>query len=137
VLRFLLGSGRLKPELREALAAEGLVFLEEGLSGSIRYRNFRAPGRYFHRRITAQRFAIGLTRTRLVVYCRSGGGRIVDAPLSDPRLAAMDVTVEGDSLRLRIDYDRLPDQKSSGEITIVAHTPNAATLAREIDTRRP
>jgi hypothetical protein len=42
--RVLPGSGRLAEELRAALTAEGLVLLEENLTGSITYRNYRAPG---------------------------------------------------------------------------------------------
>jgi len=34
----LLGDGTLKPSLRAELEAEGLVSIEEGLGGSVRYR---------------------------------------------------------------------------------------------------
>lgn len=41
--RLLLGNGTVRPKLKEELEAEGLVLIEEGLSGSVRYEHFNSP----------------------------------------------------------------------------------------------
>ena len=134
--RLLLGTGELKPELRAALASEGLVALEEGLAGSIRYRNFKAPGTRFHRRVTAERIGLGISESRLAVYCRSGRVKLIDTPFSEPRLAALEVSLhDAETLALRIDYDGVDVPDVSGEITIRVSTPRATHLADHLKAR--
>lgn len=43
--KFLLGSATMPARLRSSLKAEGITFLAEGLTGSIPYRNYKAPGK--------------------------------------------------------------------------------------------
>ncbi len=134
--KLLLGNGQLKPELRAALRSEGLVILEEGLSGSIRYRNFKAPGRRFHGKVTLQRIGLGISRERLAVYCRSGRVKLIDTHFSDPRLTALDASIQDDdTVLMRIDYDRVPVPNVSGEITITAKTPNASNIVEHLQVR--
>lgn len=136
--KLLLGTGRLKPELSAALGSEGLVALEEGLPASIRYRNFKAPGKRFHRRVTAERIGIGISEQRLVVYCRSGRVKLIDAPFSEPRLRAIEVSLhDQEALSIRIDYDRVEVPKVSGEIEIRARTPAAPHLVGQLNARLP
>lgn len=102
----------------------------------MRYKKFRAPGRYHHGKITGQRMAIGVSEMRLVVYARSGRAKLIDSPFSNSRFDAVDVSVkDDDGVVFRVDYDRLGEPKASGEITIVARTPNAAGIVREINSR--
>ena len=134
--RLLLGTGELKPELRAALEAEGLVALEEGLSGSVRYRNFKAPGRRFHRRVTAERIGLGISESRLAVYCRSGRVKLIDTAFSERRLAALEVSLhDAETLEFRIDYDRVDVADVSGVISIRATTPRAAHLVDHLKAR--
>ena len=60
--RFRMGRGQFKPELRAALESEGLVVLAEGLKGSIRYDNFKAPGKRFNGKVTASGWRSGSAR---------------------------------------------------------------------------
>jgi hypothetical protein len=134
--KFRLGDGKLDPELRAALQSEGLVLLEEGLHGSVRYRRFRAPGRRHHGKVTGERLALAISEKRFVVYCRSGTTRLIDSPLSDPRLSILEVSLERDDrISLRIDYDRAGVPEVTGEITIVLGTPNAATIVEQLRAR--
>lgn len=134
--KLLLGNGTLKPKLRAALESEGLVLIEEGLRGSVRYKRFKAPGRRHHGKITGERIGLAVSEERFVVYCRSGRVKLIDTPYSNPRLEMIDVSLEGDdAVAFRIDYDRAEVPKVSGEITIVASTPNAATIVEEVSTR--
>ena len=134
--KLLLGDGTLKPELRAALESEGLVLIEEGLGGSVRYKHFRAPGRRHHGKITGERIGLAVSEERFVVYCRSGRVKLIDTSYSNPRLAMFDVSLHGDgAVAFRIDYDRADVPKVSGEITIVAKTPNAVKVVDELNTR--
>jgi len=131
-----LGDGRLKPGLRAALESEGLVLVEEELPGSVRYRHFKAPGRRHHGKVRAERIGLGISDERFVVYCRSGRTKLVDTAFSDPRLAALEVSLaDGDSVSIRIDFDRAEVPKVSGEITITAVTPNAANVVEQLQAR--
>jgi hypothetical protein len=130
-----LGDGRLKPELRAALEAEGPVLIEEGLRGSLRYHRFRAPGRYSHGKITAERIGLGISEERLVAYCRSGRAKLLDRPFSNPNLEAVEIEAVGDRLDLLVDYDRLEVPKVSGRIRIRVRTPKAALIATELSSR--
>lgn len=134
--KLLLGNGKLKPELRAALESEGLVTIEEGLGGSIRYRHFKAPGKRFHGKVAAERIGLGISERRLAIYCRSGRVKLIDTAFSDPKWNALDVTLrDADTVSIRIDYERLGVANVSGEITINATTPNAAHIVEHLGTR--
>ncbi|MDQ3914811.1 MAG: hypothetical protein M3323_05685 [Actinomycetota bacterium] len=134
--RFRLGNGKLDPVVRAALESEGLVLVEEGLRGSIRYRRFRAPGRRHHGKVTGERLALAISEDRFVVYCRSGSTELVDTPFSDPRVSLLDVSLQGDdAISIRIDYDRAGIPEVRGEITILARTPNAAMVVEQLRRR--
>lgn len=134
--KLLLGDGRFKPDLRAALASEGVVIMEEGLAGSVRYRHFKAPGRRFHRKVTVERIALAVTEERLAVYCRSGRAKLIDSAFSEPRLAAVHVSLhDGDTVSIRVDYDRAGVPKVSGEIEIRAATPNAVHVVEHLKAR--
>ena len=134
--RFRLGDGSLTPELRATLEAEGLVLVEEGLRGKIRYDAFKAPGKRFYGKVAIERIGLAISEYRFAVYCRSGSVELIDSPFSEPRLALIEVSAEpGDELAIRIDYDRFGEPKVSGRITITARTPRAAEIADQIRAR--
>ena len=136
--RLLLGNGELSPRVRAQLEAEGLVLVEENLSGSVRYTRFKAPGRYHNGKVQPQRFALAISENRFVVYCRSGKVELMDSAFHQPNLDALEVTTEGeDRLILRVDYDRLGKPGISGEVAIHLKTPSAATIAEQLRARIP
>ena len=134
--KLLLGSGTFKPELRAALESEGLVLIEEGLIGSVRYQHFRAPGRYHHGKITGVRLGLAISQERLAIYSHSGRAKLVDTPFSSPRVSMLDVSLDrADRVAIRVDYERGDVPKVSGEITIMARTPNAPTIVEALRLR--
>jgi len=138
--RFRMGRGQFKPELRAALESEGLVVLAEGLKGSIRYDNFKAPGKRFNGKVTGERLAIGISEERLAVCCRSGSVEMINSPFTLDRLAAVEPSLpEEGRLALLIDYDRMPDAegKVSGQLTIRAWTPEAPRIVEQLRARLP
>ena len=134
--KLLLGNGKLTPQLRAALESEGLVTLEEELSGSVRYQNFKAPGRRHHGKVTPERIALAISEQRLAVYCRSGRAKLIDTTFSEPRLKVVEVGLLGtDTVCIRIDYDRLDVPNVSGQIEIRAKTSNAANIVEQLQAR--
>jgi hypothetical protein len=131
------GDGTFKPELRAALEAEGLVLVEEGLSGSLRYDRFRAPGRYHNGKIVPETIALAISQKRLVVFCRSGRVKLVNSEWTSPQIKLVEPAIDDKGrLTLRIDYDRATDMaKVKGQITIRMHTDNAAAILAEIERR--
>jgi len=130
-----LGSGKLSPQLLAELEAEGLVLVEEDLGGSLRYDHFKAPGRRSHGKIVPQRFAVGISEERFVVYCRSGRVKLADSPFSNPRLQGIEITADGDRLEILVDYDRLEVPDVSGQIRIRIRAATAAAIADQLRAR--
>ncbi len=124
--RLLLGAGRLLAELRTALEVEDLVLLDEGLTGSVTYRNHRAPGRRSSWRKEAVSGAIVVTARRLVVW--AGRGKHIDVPLAGGFLAAIDVSVEPpDHVCFAYDPARFNPTRA-GTVEVRLRTAQAARL---------
>ncbi|HMN99610.1 MAG TPA: hypothetical protein PKD59_09360 [Miltoncostaeaceae bacterium] len=113
--RLLLGSGTLPDDLRAQLVAEGLDQEEEGLPGTITYRHFRAPHRRSRWRRQWIRAALAISDRRLVVAVR--GRPFVDVAWDDPRLDAMEMSVEDDRLLIAFD-PALFDPRRSGRVEL-------------------
>lgn len=135
--KLLLGSGVLKPELRAALESEGLIVIEENLPGSLRYQHYKAPGKRFHGKVTAQRIGLGISEKRLVAYGRSGKGKFIDSEFSNPRMKIVEPTLhDEETVDIRVDYDQADDlPKLAGQVTIRARTPNAPAIVDELRRR--
>jgi hypothetical protein len=134
--RFRLGDGRLDPELRTALEAEGLLLAEEGLSARVRYHNFKAPGKRFHGKVTVEKVAVALSEERFTVYCRSGTVKLVDSLYTNPLLDKVTIsTPEPGKLTIVVDYDADDEETVSGRITIDVHTQRAEEIAEQINSR--
>lgn len=127
-LRLLLGSGRLPEQIRAELAAGGIVLLEEGLTGSVTYRRFRAPGQRANWRKQAVTGAVAVGADRLVVW--AGHFRHIDVPLAHPVRAAIEVRAERPD-RVCFAYDAAatsPDR--SGRVEVRLRTPRAEHIVR-------
>lgn len=134
--KLLLGNGTLRPKLRATLESEGVVLVEEGLPGTITYAHFKAPGRRHHGKVVGECLGLGISEQRLALYCRSGRVKLIDQPFTEPRLSALDVSLEReDRVALLIDYDRVAVPRVSGQMTIRAVTPNAASIVEQLSAR--
>ena len=108
--KFLLGSATMPANLRSSLEAEGITFLAEGLTGSITYRNYRAPGKRYGVAKQGTAGAIGISGQRL------------QASADQP-----------DRVSFRYDAGRFrPD--TSGQVEIRLKTPQAAQIMNLINT---
>lgn len=87
------GSGRLPPEIRAELATHDVLFLEEGLKGSITHRNYRAAGQYTWLSKRSIRAALAITADRVVIAL-SPMYKELDVPRSGPWLRVITATAE-------------------------------------------
>jgi hypothetical protein len=134
--RLLLGSGELRPELRAQLAEEGLVLIAERLSGSLRYDQFRMPGRRFNGKVTGVRVGLGISEKRFVIYGRSGRLKLADSAFDSPHLDMVEMrAAEPGRLELHVDYDKSTATDVSGRLAIRVNTPDAERIAAELNGR--
>ena len=121
-----MGAGEFPAELRASLDAEGIMALDQGLPGSITYRNYRAPRQYSSYRKEAMNGAIAVTGQRLVVW--AARSKQIDVPLVHPSRALIDVQqVAADRIGFSYDAAKFSDQRS-GTVEIRLRTPNVAHL---------
>jgi hypothetical protein len=115
-------SGKLPDPLRAELEAEGVVLLEEGLRGTLTYRNYRAPGRRYGMRKVRIAGVIAVTRLRVVVW---GAGRQVDVPLGYP---GVEVARDGEE-KVMVAFDASAFHTDrSGRVEVRLRTPSAARI---------
>lgn len=132
--RMFLGTGQIDEPLRSELqAAEPQVF-EEGLTGSIVYRNYREPGFKAGVQKNGAAGAIVITGDRLVVWISRGrnAGRHIDVPIENGRPAGVEVSSEGPD-RVSFSYDPSvfhPDR--SGSVEVRLKTQSAPLIAQRL-----
>lgn len=98
----LAGLGKIPAELAATLKGEGVRLMDEGIKGSVTYRDFRAPGRRSDWRRQWFTAAIALTEARLVATQNSVTA--INVPIGDERLRRMNFSVE-DGGTLLITFD--------------------------------
>jgi hypothetical protein len=123
--KFLLGSGQMPANLRGSLEAEGITFLAEGLTGSITYRNYRAPGKRYGVAKQGTAGAVGISGQRLVVWVSRGG--YVDVPLSMVGSAVQASADQPDRVSFRYEAGQFRPE-TSGKVEIRLKTPQAAQI---------
>jgi hypothetical protein len=125
----LFGVGKIPAGARAALESEGVLLSDEGVKGSVTYRNFRSPGRRSNWKRQWYTASIALTKTRLLAFAYSN--QIIDVPLADPRFRRLEFSLE-DETALLVAFDAsLFHDDWSGAIEYRFKTPHArAFLAR-------
>ncbi len=98
----LFGIGKIPDQIKAEIAQEGSLFQEEGIAGSVTYKNFRRPGRYESWRRQWGTASLAITQTRLIAWFYSR--TTIDVPFSDPRFRSLDITLEKPHL-LKIAFD--------------------------------
>ena len=94
----LFGVGRMPVQWRTTIESEGVVLIDEGVRGSLTYRDFRAPGKSFGWRKVAFTGAIALTKARLLALQYANPA--INVPLTDDRFKKLQISVEGEETLL-------------------------------------
>jgi len=97
----LCGVGRIPAAVMSQLQNEGVVLVDEGVKSSATYRDFSAPGKRFGWKRQWFPASIALTKTRLLALRSSNP--IINVPLSDERIKAMQFSLEDAGLRVSFD----------------------------------
>ena len=123
----LFGVGRIPKLLADRLRIEGVVIADEGIPGSVTYRDFRAPGRYSSWRKQAFIGSIVVTNIRLVGLML--GRFAVDVPFTDERIRRLQISRERDRLLIAFDASLFHDDWS-GTIEYRYQTSEAAEIIK-------
>ena len=126
----LFGVGRMPQQWRSTIESEGVVLFDEGIGGSITYRDFRAPGKRFAWRKVAFSGSIALTKTRLVALQYANPA--INVPLDEPRLKQMQFSVEGEDTLLVAFNANLFHNDWSGTIEYRFRTEHARAFVKEL-----
>jgi hypothetical protein len=127
----LFGAGKIPAQWRATIEAEGIVLFDEGIAGTVTYRDFRSPGRRASWKKSAFSGAIALTGIRLLALQFSSP--VINVPLDDDRLRQMQFSVEGDD-RILIGFNaNLFHDDWSGTLEYRFRTPQAATFLQSLN----
>lgn len=122
----LFGVGRMPAQWRATIESEGLVLVDEGIAGSVTYRDFRAPGRRSAWRKVAFSGAIALTKTRLLALHYANPA--INIPLDDERFKQLRISVEGEQTLLVAFDPSLFHNDWSGTMEYRFRTSQAQTI---------
>jgi hypothetical protein len=125
----LFGVGRIPKLIGDRLRMEGIVIADEGIPGSVTYRDFRAPGRYSSWRKQAFIGSIVVTNIRLVGLMSSRFA--VDVPFTDERIRQLQISRDRDRLLIALDASLFHDDWS-GAIEYRFQTSQAAEIIKWI-----
>ena len=129
LLNRLFGVGKIPKLLADRLHMEGIVVADEGIPGSVTYRDFRAPGRYSSYRKQAFVGSVVITNIRLVTLMFSKFA--VDVPFNDERVRGLQITRERDRLVIAFDASLFHDDWS-GTIEYRYQTSKATEIIKWI-----
>ena len=122
----LFGVGKLPAKFAMSFAAEGVILSDEGLRGSVTYRNFHRPGSYSGYRRVGYVVSIVVTKKRIAAYVRDSP--IIDVPFTDERLRQMAFSVEENGALLAAFDASLFHGDWSGNIEYRFKTPLAQAI---------
>ena len=129
----LFGVGRIPRQWRTMLESEGLVLVDEGIAGSVTYRDFRAPGKRSAWRKVAFTGSIALTKTRLLALQYANPA--INIPLDDERFKQLRISVEGKETLLVAFDASLFHNDWSGTMEYRFRTSQAQTLFETLHER--
>ena len=135
ILYRLFGVGKIPAQWRATIESEGIVLSDEGIGGSVTYRDFRSPGRRASWKKSAFSGAIALTRTRLLAL--QFGNPMINVPIVDARLQQMQFSVEGEDKILMAFNANLSHNDWSGTIEYRFRTPQAQAFVKSLHKECP
>jgi hypothetical protein len=130
----LFGVGRMPQQWRSMIESEGVVLFDEGIGGSITYRDFSAPGRRSSWRKVAFSGSIALTKTRLLAL--QYANPTINVPLDDPRLQQMQFSVEAEDKLLVAFNANLFHNDWSGTIEYRFRTEQAPAFLKSLGNQK-
>jgi len=125
------GFGKIPKDAVSQFNIEGIVLSEEGIGGSITYRNFRAPGRYSGWNRSWFSGSLVLTRKHLLAFRYSKPA--IGLAWDDERIRQLDFSLIGaDKLSIRYEASTF-NEDWSGNIELRYCFPRARTFLEKIN----
>ena len=119
ILYRLFGLGKLPKGQKDTLEAEGFILFEEGVRGSVTYKDYKAPGKHFSKKRSWFIGSLVITQKRVIAFAFFQ--RLLNIPFEDPLISKLNVAVEDDKcLCLSFDAsDFYPDRSGTVECRFI------------------
>jgi hypothetical protein len=128
-------AGAIPKDARSQIHKEGVVLSDEGIAGSVTFRNFRAPGRYSSWRRNWFSGSIVLTRKHFLAF--SWSKPIIGVAWDDQRIKALNCSLEKKQI-LYIAFDASTfNEDWSGDVEIRFSTRLARSFLEAIKRKTP
>ena len=133
ILHKIFGLGKIPKRMRPAIEQEGIVLIDEGIGGSIKFKNFRAPGRRYSRKYSWFTGAIVLTQKRFAAFTfYPFFNPIINVPLDAVQLNKLDCSLKKETT-LCVLFDPSDFREGwSGTIKCSFSTPQARLFLEQI-----
>lgn len=126
----LFGIGKIPGKYGEIIKGEGIVLLDEGVGGSVTFRNFRAPGKRYSWRRNWFSGSLVLTKQHFLAFGFSR--QIIGVGLYDPHLKELTCSLV-DSGTLAVSFEAgVFHDGWSGTIECRFSTPKASLFLKEL-----
>ena len=131
LLHRLFGAGRVPKGVMAQIEQEGILLQDEGIGGSITFRNFRGPGRRHGWKRSWFTGSIVLTKETFLAFNFSNP--VIGIPWSDEKLKELNCSLENENV-LCVQYDASTfNDEWSGDIEVRFRTPLAAQILEVIE----
>ena len=124
------GIGKFPAIYATDLVAEGVLLSDDGLKGSVTYRNFHRPGMSAGYRYVGGIMSIVVTNMRVSAY--NGENTLINVPFTDERLSKVAFSVETSGALLAAFDASLFHDDWSGQIEYRFKTPMAQEIVEKI-----
>jgi len=123
LLHRIFGLGKIPGKVLPLLEQEGIILRDEGIGGSITFRNFRAPGKRYSFRRNWFTGSLVLTGKRFAAF--RWGTPVINVTLEEKWLKALHCSVNGEAT-LCVRFDPAVFQEGhSGSVEVRFSTPEA------------
>lgn len=127
----LFGFGKIPQDAMDQLQREGVVLQDEGIGGSVTFKRFRAPGRYYGWKRSWFSGSVVLTQEHFLAFKYSQP--IIGVSWGHEKLRELDVWVEDEStFCVRFEASTF-QENTSGEVEVRFSTTLARALLKEVE----
>ena len=135
ILYRIFGAGKIPKDALPQILREGIVLRDEGIRGSVTFRNYRAPGRYHGWRRTWFSGSLVITRKHFLAF--SYAKPVIGLAWDDHRIAQLRCDLVSDEV-LRVRFDAaLFEERRSGRVEVRFSTPKSRAFLTQITRRTP
>jgi hypothetical protein len=127
------GLGKIPKRMRPIIDQEGIVLIDEGIGGWIKFENFRAPGRYYKLKYSWFTGAIVLTHKRFAAFTfYPFFNPIINVPTDAEHLSKLHCSLQNET-KLCVQFDPSDFKENwSGSIECRFSTPLARLFLEQI-----